>query len=356
MFGDRLIRARAASGLSQVKLGQAAGVSANMIKKYEHDQSMPSSAVLIKLSKTLNVRAEYFFRPLEVELKNVEYRKRANTPKKLLKRIHADVVDQVERWLQLADLWPNFPIDAFQQPTDLPDTIASIEAVDTFADAVREQWGLGLNPIPDVIDLLESKGIWVIVTDIEKTAKFDGLQAEVDGTPVIVVSANWPGDRQRFTLAHELGHLLVQGRLSAALDEEAVCNRFASAFLLPQKTFSAQLGQQRHNLEVRELYLLKHEFGVSMAACLFRAKDLSIITELRATQTFKTFSRKGWRKQEPGEAYPSEKTVLFEQLVYRALSDGIISESKAAELMGTSLMAFHQQRQLEGQLNAATDQ
>jgi len=108
MFGERLNRARAASGLSQAALGKAAGVSANMIKKYEHNESMPSSSVMIRLSKTLDVRAEYFFRPVKVELKNVEYRKRSSTPKKILNRIHADVLDQAERWLQLANLWPSF--------------------------------------------------------------------------------------------------------------------------------------------------------------------------------------------------------------------------------------------------------
>ena len=98
MIGERLIRARAASGLSMKALGDAAGVSANMIKKYEHDISMPSSGVLIKLSKALQVRSEYFFRPSKVKLSAVEYRKRANTPKSILKRIEADVLDQAERW------------------------------------------------------------------------------------------------------------------------------------------------------------------------------------------------------------------------------------------------------------------
>lgn len=349
MFGERLLRARAASGLSQDALGKMTGVSANMIKKYEHNESMPSSSVLIQLSKKLDVRTDYFFRPVNVELNNVEYRKRSTTPKKLLKRIHADVLDQAERWSQLSNLWPNFPVERFKQPDGLPSVISSIDEVEVFAESIRNIWALGMNPIPDLIDLIESKGILVIVTDVEQEAKFDGLQAEIAGQPIIVVSANWSGDRQRFTLAHELGHLLVHGRLSADLDEEKVCNRFASAFLLPKVAFIEHFGNKRHNLEVRELYLLKHEFGVSMSACLYRAKDLGVINESLYKKSWFLFSKKGWRKQEPGDAYPAEKTFLFEQLVYRGLSAGILSESKSAELMGTSLMTFHQQRKLEGQ-------
>ncbi|QBZ82373.1 transcriptional regulator [Hydrogenovibrio crunogenus] len=349
MFGERLNRARSASGLSQAALGKATGVSANMIKKYEHNESMPSSSVMIRLSKTLDVRAEYFFRPVKVELKNVEYRKRSSTPKKVLNRIHADVLDQAERWLQLANLWPNFPIKRFNPPASLPDEIFGIEDMEAFSELVRSEWELGLNPIPDLIDLFESKGILVISTDVEIDAKFDGLQAEINGQPVIVISSLWSGDRQRFTLAHELGHILVHERLANNLDEEKVCNRFASSFLLPQKAFVEHFGEKRYDLEARELYLLKHEFGLSMGACLYRAKDLGVIADSLYKKLTISFAKKGWRKREPGEQLPPEKTFLFEQLVYRGLSDGILSESKAAELMSISLMEFHQQRKLEDQ-------
>lgn len=347
MIGERLIRARAASGLSMKALGEAAGVSANMIKKYEHDTSMPSSGVLIKLSKALQVRSEYFFRPSKVKLSAVEYRKRANTPKSILKRIEADVLDQAERWEELSNLWPNFPVPDFAAPQPLPDQVSSLEEIDAVADLVRQEWQLGLNPITDLIDTLELNGILVIVTAVDENAKFDGLQTSISGKPVIVVSANWPGDRQRFTLAHELGHLLLHHRLSDNLEEEKACNRFASAFLIPASSMFKQLGTKRHKLEPQELYLLKHEYGLSMQGCLYHAANLSIISERVRKSMFIYFSSQGWRKQEPGTPYPKETTILFQQLVYRALGEGIISESKAAELLAMPIMKFHQARKLE---------
>lgn len=353
MIGKRLKRARAASGLSMKALGMKANVSANMIKKYEHDISMPSSGVMIKISKALGVRTEYFFRPTKVELSQVEYRKRANTPKGILKRIEADVLDQAERWQELTNLWPNFPLPSFYSPDSLPEHFNTLKAVDEAANIVREAWQLGLNPIADLIDTLERHGILVIVTGVDENAKFDGLQTSISGKPVVVVSANWPGDRQRFTLAHELGHLLLHDRLSDQLDEEKACNRFASAFLVPAQSMRQQLGNERHYIEPKEFDLLKKEYGLSMQGCLYRAADLNIISDQLRQKMFIQFSKNGWRKQEPGEPYPKETTLLFQQLVYRALGEGIISESKAAELLALPLMRFHQDRKLES-LDAVT--
>ena len=116
MIGERLKRARSAAGLSMTDLGLAAGVSSNMIKKYEHDESMPSSSVLIKLAEALGVRTEFFFRPDSVKHSGIE----ANTPQKVSDRIAADVLDQAERWLELNNLLPNSPIPSFESPSNLP--------------------------------------------------------------------------------------------------------------------------------------------------------------------------------------------------------------------------------------------
>lgn len=347
MIGERLLRARAAAGLSMKALGDLVGVSANMIKKYEHNQNMPSSGVMIKLAKVLSVRSEYFFRPVKVELAGVEFRKRANTPASVLKKLEADVLDQAERWQELANLWPTFPVPKFSVPQNLPGKITSLDEIETFANQVRSAWDLGGKPVLDLIDVLESQGILVIITQVDESAKFDGLQATVADQPVIVLSANWPGDRQRFTLAHELGHLLLHGRLSAELNEEKACNRFAGSFLLPANAIRQQLGITRHTIEFRELFFLKHEFGLSMRACLYRACDLGIITESIHKLLSMQFSYRGWRKCEPGRVYPQEETLLFQQLIYRGLGENILSESKAAELLGISLMTFHRQRKLE---------
>ena len=343
MIGERIKRARAAAGLSMQALADQVGLSANMIKKYEHNQSMPSSAVLLKLATALSVRTEYFFRPTQVSLAQVEYRKKASASAKMIKQIEADVIERAERWQELANLWPEFPLPAFGFDGQLP-AIHSLNDIEQVAIAVREHWQLGQNPLPDLIDLLESKGILVIVSEVEQADKFDGLQAHIGDQPVIVVSAHWPGCRQRFTLAHELGHLLLHTLLPAELDEEQACNKFAAAFLLPASGVFQHLGTRRTTLEPQELYFLKQEYGLSMQACLYRASDLGVITSAKRQSLFMLFSREGWRKTEPGDPYPKENTRLFKRLIYRAMAEGIISESKAAELLRMPLMLLHKSR------------
>lgn len=341
MIGQRLSLARTASGMSMEKLGTIVGVSANMIKKYEHDQSMPTSSMLLKLATALNTRIEFFFRPQKVTLSQVEFRKKHDTPVKLLKQIEADVIDQAERWLELSNLWANFPVKDFQLNLSI-DPIHSLDDVEVVANKLREYWQLGTNPIPHLIDLLESKGILVIATNvIDDKNKFDGLQASVNNLPVIVVSNHWCGDRQRFTLAHELGHLILHDYLGEGIDEEQACNRFAGSFLLPKQGVIEHLGEHRKKISPKELSFLKHEYGLSMSACVHRAKDLGVINANYHKTMMIIFAKNGWRKQEPDTPYPSERTYLFKQLVYRALAEEIISESKGAELLKMSVFDLH---------------
>lgn len=354
MLAERLARARKAAGLSLRETAELVGVSQTAVQKFEKGELKPGSEHLIKLSKAYGVRTEYFFRPFEVELENVEYRKRDKTPKKLLNRIDGDVRNQAERWFELLSLYPEKPVLDFNLPRCLPNSIEDPAEIEMVAECVRSEWELGLNPIPDLIDTLESRGLNVIITDVPNDAKFDGLAATISGSPFVVLSSEWPGDRQRFTLAHELGHLLLHGRLGPGLEEETACNRFAGAFLLPKKKVLEVLGKKRHSFELEELALLKQEFGLSMQCILYRALDCDVIEQSFFKKIFMFFSRKGWRKREPGAQYKPEESIVFAQLVFRALGEGYIGESKAAELLGESMSEFRLKRQ-SGRDYAAAD-
>lgn len=349
MIGERLQRARKAAGLALRAVAEQAELSHTTVSKFEKEQQTPSSAQLIKLAKILGVRTEYFFRPQFLTIEGIEYRKKSSLPQKSLDKIQADISDQAERWYELLNLYPQSPIKPFSLPVGLPERINDAEQIESLAETIRADWKLGLSCVPELIDTLESQGIMVINSTVDDTKKFDGLAGTINTMPVIVVGADWTGDRQRFTLAHELGHLLLKGRLDEALlnDEEKLCNRFAGAFLLPKQTLIEHLGQNRHQLEINELYLLKHEFGLSMQGVLFRALHTGIIAQTTFQALFKLFSLKGWRTREPKDQYPSEQTILFKQLVYRALAEDYFTESKAAELLGLPVAKFHQQRTLE---------
>lgn len=348
MFSIRLHRARKAAGLSLRDLGQCVGLSHAAIKKYEDGLAMPSSDILIKLSKALNVRTEYFFRPEPVALEGIEYRKRSSLPKKRLDAITHEVIDQIERRIELENLFPQPPVKAFAPVNGLSAKIADMNQIEVVAERVREAWDLGFDPIPDLIDVLETNGIRVFMIEADAENKFDGLAARVSGMPIVVVGRHWPGDRQRFTLAHELGHLMLDGRLPEDMNEEMACNRFAGAFLFPRASVQQELGQHRNAIELKELGLLKDEFGLSMASILYRARDLGIISPAYREEQAKLFRLKGWYRKEPGLDFPSEKAHIFEQLVFHALAEEYIGESKAAELMNMSLQHFRRVRSMEG--------
>ena len=76
---------------------------------------------------------------------------------------------------------------------------------------------------------------------------------------------------------------------------------------------------------------MKHKYGLSMQAWIYRAKDLGIISSALAERYFKRFRQNHWNRNEPGEAYLPEKPQRMERLVYRALAEDIISRSKVKE-------------------------
>lgn len=351
MIADRIRQARLAAGLTLGALGEKVGVSHTAIQKYEKGLLTPSSSQLLKLARACGIRTEYFFRTHTVELLQPEFRKLSTFGKTAQDALKIKVVELIEKRVELLGAFPESPLLTFAPPAGLPERIESPDEIEAFSDQVRNAWQLGMNPIADLTDTLEGLGLLVIVVD-EENPGFSGLTANArtdDGReyPIVAVSKRWPGDRQRFTLAHELGHQLLGGRLADGIDEEKACNRFASAFLAPRVAVHQMLGQQRHALEWQELYALKHEFGLSMAGWLYRARQCGVISDTAHLSMVKRFSAKGWRKIEPGDPLPQEHPRLFDQLVYRALAEQYISEGKAAELLGVPMMRFHKERQLE---------
>lgn len=350
MIAERIRQARLAAGLTLMALGERVGVSHTAIQKYEKGLLVPSSSQLLKLARACGIRTEYFFRSHAVELLQPEFRKRSTFGKTAQDALKFKVVEMVEKRVELLGAFPELPLPVFARPDGLPRMLTSLDEIEAFSDLVRNRWQLGMNPIADLTDTLEGLGVLVVVVD-EESPGFSGLTALAqtpDGRqfPVVAVSRRWPGDRLRFTLAHELGHMLLAGHLADGINEEKACDRFAGAFLAPRVAVLQLLGAQRHVLEWQELYGLKHEFGLSMGGWLQRARQCGVIAEGTYLAMVKRFSARGWRKNEPGDPLPQEQPRLFDQLVYRALAEQYIAESKAAELLGIPMMRFHQERQL----------
>ncbi len=328
-IGQRIKQARKANNFSLRKLADEIGVSAMAISKYERDLDVPGSGVLLRLSQALNVKLDFFFRPNMVSVQLQAYRKHASLGVKEQEAIQMRIQYWVERYCEVESLFPDE-----QRSVNLTvHNVNSLDEVEDIALALRDQWNLGYDPIENLVQLLEDQGIKVGI--IAGFDHFDACTFQVDSNPVIVTKGELPGDRQRFNLGHELGHLVlaVQGDLKP----ERAANRFVGAFLVPARTAHFELGTQRTDLNFNELYMLKQKYGLSMQAWVYRAKDLGIISENTATRLFQQFRVNGWHKQDPGQPYPPETPTRMERLIYRALAEDMVSRSRAQELLGKPL-------------------
>jgi Zn-dependent peptidase ImmA (M78 family)/DNA-binding XRE family transcriptional regulator len=342
----RLKQARKAAGLSLRALADLVNLSHAAIKKYEDGDVYPSSDMLIKLAKALKVRVDFFFRPIKVSLENVKFRKRKKLNGKAEEAIKFEVINQIERRLELENLYPISPIPMFELPPDFPQKINGLEEIESIAEELRSHWKLGLAPIHDLIDAFENHGIRVFIVDTDEE-HFDGLSTVINDQPIIVISSRWPGDRQRFNLTHELAHYIFFNRLSSKLDEEQACNRFAGAFLFPREAVFQIMGKERRAIEWQELLLLKEQFQLSMGAICYRLKDLGVIQEPYHKSLIIRYRQKGWHRKEPGLEIPPEKTHTFIQMVFHALGEEYIGEPKAAELLTCSLNQLKALRQVQ---------
>ena len=338
MLGERLKLARRMAGLNLRDVAARVGVSAQAISKYERDQDVPSSGVLLRLAQALNVPVHYFLRPPRLGRIVPAYRRHATLPRKQEASLLAHVHDWLERYLAIEDLTPEQ--HQFTWPAGFPYPVTTPDDAEHAAVALRHAWQVGLDPIENLTELLEDRGIKVgLVSDA--SGKFDAcsFRAELDGDiPVVTVSGRVPGDRQRFSIAHELGHLAL--RMQAGADAEKLAHRFAGAFLVPESVVTTELGEHRHDLHPYELHMLKHKYGLSMQAWIRRAQDVGVLSVANAQRLYKQFSTNGWRKNEPGDACPSETPTRMTRLIMRAFSEDVISERRAAELLGMPLTVF----------------
>ena len=353
MFGQRLRLARKKAGLSMQALADSLipKVSAQAISKYEAEKMMPSSAVLVGLSKTLGVSIDFLMGGQVETLKGIEFRKHSGTSARDRAKVEAIVTEKVEDYLAIEDILELVP-PASPFGDLVTDEIESIEDVEDMARALRERWLLGLDPIPSMSALLEDKGIKVIEADLPD--RFDGMACDVkrsEGRPdtaVVVVSNRTNIERKRFTLAHELAHRVMRATGNPSINLEKAMNRFAGAFLVPGEHLIKEAGAHRHGMTYHELVRLKHLYGVSAVAMLMRLMQVDILSKAAIEYAFRSYART-WRVEEPepirnAEGFGAfERPQRFERLVWWALGEHLISPVRAAQFLRLPISTIEQE-------------
>ncbi len=182
--------------------------------------------------------------------------------------------------------------------------------VEEIARLVRERLHISRGPIQDLTKAVEDAGILVIPIDFE-TKRVDAISRWIPGLPpLFFVNMHSPKDRYRFSLAHELGHIVMHELPNPDIEDQA--NRFAAEFLLPEREISSELS----NLNLTKLAILKRYWKVSMAAILMRAQALNTVTANRARYLWAQMAKAGYKTREPAELdVQGEQPHLLDKLI-----------------------------------------
>ena len=155
----------------------------------------------------------------------------------------------------------------------------------------------------------------------------------------VVAKAGVPVDRMRMNLAHECGHIVINPTEDASF-EEAAAYRFAAALLIPDAAVYERIGRARNNIDMRELLMLKQEYGISIQALVRRCHDLNVISDWTYRQLNIQLRALGRHRHEPGDCHQIEEPSVLRSRFLRSLTEGLVSEKEVASMFPTVMSHF----------------
>lgn len=270
---DMLKLARDARELTQADLAKAAHVTQALVSKIENGLIVqPSDDVVEKLARAVNRPTEFFFQKDGlIGLPHFHYRKRARLGTKALAKISAIINIRRQHVLKLLRSYEAAPEKPIPQ-IDLDEAGLTPEKV---AERMREYWLLPRGPVDNLVQLIEAAGGIVILCRFN-TNLLDGISLRSEGLPpMFFMNRDMPGDRFRFSLAHELGHMILHSIPGDDETMEQEAHRFAAAFLMPAAEIRPYLKTPKLSAFAR----VKAFWKVSIKALIKRAHDLKLITD-----------------------------------------------------------------------------
>lgn len=327
-----LCLARDVRELTQAELADIMKIRQGTLSKYETGLIAPPSDGVALISRSLQFPVPFFFQPEQpYGFPPFHYRKRKKLSIKALNRITAEmnICRMHVKRLRVscedkpASFIPEIDPDEYQGISNRRPTI------DDLARHVRELWGIPRGPIENMVALIESHG-GIVIPCAFGTDLIDAMSQRVDGMPVLFfVNKSAPADRVRFTLAHELGHMVLH-TISMTNDEtmEDEADAFAGAFLIPADEFKPQL----RRFDLPHLATLKSYWKVSMGALAMRADRLRLITPYQKKAFWMEMGRWEYRKHEPNEPAAEHPEALARMIRFHQRELGY-SDAELAALL-----------------------
>lgn len=313
-------------------------VTKQALSKYETAAMSPTVDILAELTKALAVKPDYFVRHGVIELGEVSFRKKRALLQKTEDAVVERARDYIERYLEIESILGQQ--QQFLNPIE-NNLIKNKKDAEDAANLLRAAWELGSTPLTNLVEMLELRGIKVLLVDEDEA--LDGFASiSSTGVPLVVINVKGKStERIRFTIIHELAHVILKFSPEVERDKkllEVLCHCFSSCFLLPRAMLVKMIGgDNRTYIAIKELISIKEYFGISLRAILHRMHEINIISDVYYKKWCVYLTKTYGPKNEPGIYKGVEKISQFEQLVARALSEGIISISKAATLCNTSI-------------------
>lgn len=314
--------ARHRRGMTVAALARELARTPRTVARWESGESTPGEGVIEQLSRTLGFPPSFFCQDAieELPIASVSFRALSKTSAGMRNsavaagRLTVAISDWIDRTFRLPP--PNVPSWTGYEP-------------ELAAASLRERWGLGTEPIANVVHLLEANGIRVFSLD-SSLASVDAFSFFSKDRPFALVNTRKTGERQRFDLAHELGHLVMHGEdHEMGRDAEAHAQRFAAAFLMPSADVMAQ---PLWNADAQAILWRKRRWRVAAMALTHRLRELEMLTEWGYRDACVSLSQAGYRRSEPFDPIVPETSQVLGK-VFKSLRDsGVSSRVIAAEL------------------------
>lgn len=347
LVGERVRRLRTARGLSQEDLAQATRVASGTVSMLENGRHALEPQLMRFVADALHCTFEYLIAARDEPLSTKPWlRAYADAPKRLVDKMVADsitAVDTIER-LGLRprnDVMPIFTGDLNDE-----------DAIESFAEEVRAAAELAPGSVVGVAARSAERLGCLVLPMEDELGRHLGLSLSINGIPVLRVAKgaedpdrDIPGDRQRFTIAHEIGHLALHRDVpppdtpeeAARIERQA--HRFAGAYLAPADPLVDQLNLLGGRVTLRTLAEIKATWGVSIKMLVLRFRQLNVIGDDQSRSLYKQISARKWNKQEP-VAVPTEHAIWLGSALKRAAPG---READAATLAASRAGVDHEQ-------------
>lgn len=329
-----VVLAREFRGLSQTALAEKAGVTQSAIAQLEiGNTGAIGEDKFIKIAAALFFPIDFFYSSesrLGFGSSSYFYRKKMT---KASERSYVSGVVNLSR-MNLSEMLKYVDIDATQKVPKFP--LFEDSSPEQIANQVKAAWNVPDAPIENLTLLMERAGI-VIIESPFGTNSIDGTSLWLNNLPpIIFINNSLPPDRYRFTLAHELAHLVMHDLPTETMEDEA--DAFASELLMPSQLFKANLmAISNGRISLRHLFQMKPYWKVSVASMIMKLKKYGRDKECTSLNIL--MSKYGYRLSEP-QPFPKEKPMLFRKVLEACLSNYHNTEDASEKMFNLFIEDF----------------